>query len=62
MIGAIEGDFLVFRADPERTGRLASRLEPGDERVARFNNFTIDDVASHSGVHPTGRRTGNPAR
>ena len=34
MIGAIERDFLVFRADPEWARRLASRLEPGDERVA----------------------------
>jgi hypothetical protein len=47
MIAAIEWDFFVFRADPEWPRRLASRLEPGDERVARFNNFTIDDIASH---------------
>ena len=47
MIGAIEWDFLVLGADPERARRLASRLEPGYERVARFNNFTVDDVASH---------------
>jgi hypothetical protein len=62
MIGAIKWDFLVFRADPEWARRLASRLEPGDERVARFNNFTIDDVASHKGAYPLGRRTGEPAR
>jgi hypothetical protein len=47
MISAIEWDFLVFRADPERARRFASRLEPGDQRVTRLNNFTIDDVASH---------------
>jgi hypothetical protein len=34
MIGAIEWDLLVFHADPEWARRLASRLEPGDERVA----------------------------
>ena len=62
MIGAIEWDFFVLRADPERARRLASGLEPGDERVARLNNFTIDDVASHKGAHPSGRRTGDPAR
>jgi hypothetical protein len=47
MIAAIEWDFFVFRADPEWPRRLASRLEPGDERVARFNNFTINHIASH---------------
>ena len=62
MIGAIERDLLVFRADPEWAVRFASRLEPGDERVARFDNFTIDDVASHKGAYPRGRRTGEPAR
>ena len=47
MIGAIEGDLFVLRANPERALGLASRLEPGHERIARLNNFTIDDVASH---------------
>ena len=62
MIGAIKWDLLVLRADPEWAGWFASRLEPGDERVARFDNFTIDDVASHKGAYPRGRRTGEPAR
>ena len=62
MIRAIKRDFLVLRADPERACRLAPGLNPGDERVARFDNFTIDDVASHKGVYPRGRRTGDPAR
>ena len=62
MIGAIEWDLLVLRADPERARRLASRLEPGDERVTQFDDFTIDDVPSHKGAYPRGRRTGEPAR
>ena len=62
MIGAIEWDFLVFRADPERARRLAPGFEPGDERVARFDNFTIDDVPSHKGACPLGRQAGEPAR
>jgi hypothetical protein len=62
MIGAIKRDFLVFRANPEWPRRLASRLEPGDERVARLDNFTIDDVASHKGAYPLGRRAGETAR
>ena len=61
-ICAIERDLLVFRADPERACRLASGLKPGDERVARFDNLTIDDVPSHKGAYPSGRRTGEPAR
>ncbi len=60
MIGAVEWDLFVLRADPERAVRLASRLEPRNERVAQFNNFTIDNVASHSGAHPSGRRTRRP--
>jgi hypothetical protein len=55
MIGAIKWDFLVFRADPERARRLAPGFEPGDERIARFDNFTIDDVPSHKGAYPSGR-------
>jgi hypothetical protein len=55
MIGAVERDLFVFRANPERARRLASRLEPGDERIARFDNFTIDDVPSHKGAYPSGR-------
>jgi hypothetical protein len=62
VICAIKWDLLVLRADPERARRLASGLKPGDERVARFDNFTIDDVASHKGAYPNGRRTGEPAR
>ena len=61
-IRAVEWYFLVFRADSEWTARLATRLKPRDQRVARLDNLTIDDVASHSGAHPTGRRTGDPAR
>ena len=57
-VGAIEQDLLVLGADPERAGGLASRLEPGGERVARFDNFPIDDVASHKGGRPLGRRAG----
>ena len=59
--GAIERDLLMLRADPEWTGRLASGLEPRDQRVAQFHNFTVDDIASHSGAHtpgPAARRTG----
>ena len=59
-IGAVERNLLVLGADPQRTGRLAARFEPGDQRVARFDNLTIDDVASHAGAHPNGRRTGEP--
>jgi hypothetical protein len=55
MIAAIKCDFLVFRADPERARRLAPGFEPGNERVARFDNFTIDDVPSHKGAYPCGR-------
>ena len=62
VICAIKWDLLVLSADPEWACRLASGLKPGDERVARFDNFTIDDVASHKGDHPNGRRTGEPAR
>ena len=62
MIGAIERDFLVLRTDPEWACRLASGFEPADERVARFDYFTIDDIASHKGAYPLGRRTGEPAR
>ena len=58
MIGAIEWDFLVFRADPERPRRLAPGFEPGDERVARFDNLTIDNVAGHKGAYPP---AGEPA-
>ena|SRR5579872_5361253 len=47
MIGAVERDLFVLRADPEWALGLAPRLELGDERIARLNNFTIDDVASH---------------
>ena len=59
-VGAIEGYLLVLRADPIWTCRLAACLEPRDERVARLDNLTIDDVASHGGAHPSGRRTGEP--
>ena len=62
MIGAVEGYLFVLRADPERARRLAPRFEPGDQGVARLDNLTIDDVASHAGAHPSGRRTGDPAR
>ena len=62
MAPAIKGDLLVLRADPERARRFAPGLKPGDQRIAQLNNFTIDDVASHSGAHPHGRRTGEPAR
>ena len=41
---------------------LQPDFEPGDQRVAQLDNLTIDDVASHSGAHPNGRRTGDPAR
>ena len=61
-IGAVEWYFFVLGADVEWTRRLAARLEPGDQRVARLDNLTIDDVASHAGAHPSGRRTGEPAR
>src|SRR5271165_4066774 len=60
-VGAIERYLLVLGADPKWTRRLAPCLEPGDERVARLDNLTIDDVASHAGAHPSGRRTGEPA-
>ena len=55
MIGAVEGDLFVFRTDPEGSVRFASRLEPGDERVAQFDDFTVDDVPSHKGAYPRGR-------
>ena len=62
MVGAVEGDLFVLGADPERARRLAPRFEPRDQGVARLHNLTIDDVASHAGAHPSGRRTGDPAR
>src|SRR4029077_4007369 len=52
MIRAIEWDLLVLGADPEGSVRFASRLEPGDERVARFDNHTIDDAPSHKAANP----------
>jgi hypothetical protein len=52
----------MFRADPKRSVRFAPCLEPGDERVARFDDFTIDDVPSHKGAYPLGRHAGEPAR
>ena len=48
----------MLRADPKRAGRLAPRFEPGGESIARFDNFTVDDVASHKAWRPCGRRAG----
>ena len=60
MPGSIEQDLLVFGSDAQRFVALATGLEPRRERVARFDNFPIDDVASHSGLRPCGRRSGQP--
>ena len=51
--GAVKRDLLVLRADTKRTGRLASCFEPGRKRVARLNDFPVDDVASHKGDDPS---------
>ncbi len=56
MAGAVEQDLLVLGADAQRLVVLASGFEPGGERVARFDNFPIDDIASHSGLRPCGRQ------
>ncbi len=48
----------MLGADPKRTCRLTPCFEPCNERIARLDNFTIDDVASHKGVHPA---AGEPA-
>ena len=48
-IGAVEQDLLVLRTDAERRVALASGLEPARERVTRFDDFPVDDVASHAG-------------
>ncbi len=51
---------LVLRADPELAGRLAPFFEPGGERVTRFDDVSVDDVASHkafSPLRPASRRT-----
>ncbi len=47
MAGAVEEDLLVFGPDAQRRVVLASGFEPGGERVARLDNFPIDDIASH---------------
>ena len=56
-VRAVEGNLLVFGADPKRRGRLAAGLQPGDERVARFHEFGVNDIAGHEGDDP-GRRAG----
>ena len=56
---AIKGNLLVFRADAKSAGRLASGLEPCRQRVTQFDNLPIDDVASHKGLYPCGRRAGD---
>ena len=44
-----KGKLFVLRADAEFRLRLAARLEPRDEFVARFDRRHIDLVAGHSG-------------
>ena len=56
----VEQDLLVLGANAQRRVMLASGFEPGRERVASFDNFPIDDVASHSAIRPCGRRSGFP--
>ena len=45
-----EDEFLVLGADAELRLRLAARLEPGDEFVARLDRGHVDLVASHAGT------------
>ena len=44
-----EREFLVLGADAELRLRLAARLEPRDEFVARFDRRHVDLVAGHAG-------------
>ena len=53
-VGFVEGEFLVLRADAERLRRLAARFQPGDQIVAGFNDFGVDDVAGHAGFRRDG--------
>ena len=55
---SIKQDLLVLGADAKGAGRLAPVFEPGGQRVARFDNFPVDDVASHKAWRPCGRRAG----
>ena len=43
-----EHELLVLGADAELRPRLAARLEPRDEIVARFDRSHVDLVASHA--------------
>ena len=45
-----EHELLVLGADAELRLRLAARLEPRDQLVARFDRRHVDLVASHAGV------------
>ena len=45
-----ERELLVLGADAEFRLRLAARLEPRDEFVARFDRCHVDLVTSHAGV------------
>ena len=46
-IGAIEGNFLVFRADAKFRRRLGAGFAPGDKLIARRNGRRIGNVAGH---------------
>ena len=48
MIGDREGELLVLGADPEFRLRLATRLQPSDEFVARPDGGHVDLVARHA--------------
>ena len=45
-----ERELLVLGADAEFGFRLAARLEPRDEFIARFDRRHVDLVTSHAGV------------
>src|SRR5208282_1021894 len=55
-IGAVKEDLFVLRPDSKGAGALAPCFEPGGERVARFDDLPVDDVASHKAWRPCGRR------